>query len=274
VRARGWIAGLGVAACCAAFASAAPAARRTITFSGSQPTAALTADLAYFYRHSVRHPPRFSIVGGNTGTGIADVQRRIVDVGLVSRDLAPDDPKGLVLSPIANSGVCLVTNRSNPVPGVNRAQIQSLVAGTLVNWTQVPGSTRTDAIVPVAYDESVGAQSVFLSVFVDLSTPIAYHPRRFAIPVQMRDFVRSTPAAFGYVDLVFASELHAIPYEGVPCTRATIKSGRYPAHRPLGFVTRGRPRGETARFLHWIRHSRKARRVVASRYVPITTPGS
>ncbi len=271
---RAWIAGIGAFASAAAFAPAALAAQRTITFSGSTPTAALTADLAYFYRHSVRHPPRFSIVGGNTGTGIADVTRRIVDVGLVSRALTPDDPKRLVLSPIANSGVCLVTNRSNPVPGVDRALIQALVAGTLVNWAQVQGSTRTDAIVPAAFDERGGARTVFLSVFVDLATPIVYQPRTFAIAPQMRDFVRSTPAAFGYVDLAYASGLHAIPYGGVPCTRKAIRSGEYPAHRPLGFVTRGRPRGEAARFLRWIRHSRKARRVIGTRYVPFTSPGS
>lgn len=272
--ARAWIAGLGVAACAAAFAPAAPAAKRTLTFSGSTPTGALTADLAYFYRHRVRHPPRFSIVGGNTGTGIADVARGIVRVGLVTRDLLPTDPPGLVLSPIATSGVCLVTNRSNPVPGISRAQIQDLVAGRLTSWTQFPGSVRTDAIVPAAFDERGGARTVFLSVFVDLATPIVYQPRTLVTGGQMRDFVRATPAALGYADLVDARDLHALPYEGVPCTRNTIKSGRYPAHRPLGFVTRGRPRGETARFLRWIRHSRKAKRVIATRYLPITTPGS
>jgi len=95
----------------------------------------------------------------------------------------------------------------------------------------------------------------------------------FTASAQVRDYIAETPAAFGYVDLEFARPLHAVPYEGVPCTRKTIKSGKYPAHRPLGFVTRGKPRGETARFLHWIRHSRKARRVIATRYVPVTTPG-
>jgi phosphate transport system substrate-binding protein len=274
VSARGWIAGLGAVACAATFAPAAPAATRTLTFSGSTPTGALTADLAYFYRHSVRRAPRFSIVGGNTGLGIADVKRRIVDVGLVSRDLTRDDPKGLRFSPIATSGVCLVTNPSNPVPNITRAQIQDLVAGRLVSWTQYPGSTRTDAIVPAGYEEGGGAPTVFFSVFVDLATPILYKPRTVVGGTQMRDFVRATPAALGYADLVYAEELHPIPYEGIPCSRKTIKSGRYPAHRPLGFVTRGRPRGETGRFLHWIRHSRKARRVIATRYVPITTPGS
>ena len=79
----------------------ASAARRTITMSGSTPTGALTADLAYFYRHSVRKPPRFSIVGGGSGTGIADAARGIVDVGLASRELEDDDPAGLRFSPIA-----------------------------------------------------------------------------------------------------------------------------------------------------------------------------
>ncbi len=267
--ARVWLVAFAVAGIATAVPSGAPAATRTITMSGSTPTAAVTADLAYFYRRQMRRPPRFSIVGGGTGTGIADAARRIVDVGLASRALAPDDPPGLVFSPIALSGVCLVTNRANPVPGLSRAQIQDLVAGRLVSWTQVPGSTRTDPIAPVALDERAGARSVFLSVFVDLVTPLAYTPRTLATAGQMRDFVRATPAALGYVDLAYAGELHAVPYEGIVCTRATIQSGAYPARRPLGFVTRGRPRGETARFLRWIGRSRTARRVIATRYVPL-----
>jgi phosphate transport system substrate-binding protein len=251
----------------------APAARRTITMSGATPTGNLTADLAYFYRHSVRRPPRFSIVGGGTGTGVADVARGIVDIGLASRPLEPTDPPGLRLSPIAVSGICLATNRANPIPGLNRAQVNDQVAGVLTNWTQVPGSTRTDAIASVGLDERAGGRSVFLSVFIDLTTPIAYQPRTLATAAQVRDYIRETPAALGYIDLAYTGDLHAVPYEGVPCTRATIRSGTYPARRPLSFVTRGRPRGEVRRFLRWIRRAKTARRVVATRYVPVTTPG-
>jgi phosphate transport system substrate-binding protein len=274
---RACLVGVGVAAVAAVAAPSAPAAAaaRTITMSGSTPTGALTADLAYFYRHAVRRPPRFSIVGGGSGTGIADAARGVVDVGLASRDLEDDDPRGLRFSPIAISGVCLVTNRANPVPGLTRPQIQRLVAGTLTSWTQVAGSSRSDAIAPVALDERAGARSVFLSVFVDLGTPLAYSPRTLATAAQMRDYVRSTPAALGYVDLAFAGELHAVPYEGVRCTRRTIRSGAYPARRPLGFVTRGRPRGATRRFLRWIARSPTARRVIATRYVPaVSSPGA
>jgi phosphate transport system substrate-binding protein len=146
------------------------------------------------------------------------------------------------------------------------------VAGTLTSWAALPGSARTDAIVPVTLDERTGARSIWLSAFVDLATPLSYSPRTFATQAQMRDFVRSRPASFGYVDLAYTRELHRVPYEGVPCARRTIRSATYPGRTPLGFVTRGRPRGATARFVRWIRHSRTARRVITTRYVRVAAP--
>ncbi len=247
---------------------AAPvAAARTITLSGSTSAGAVAADLAYFYRRETRAAPRFSLVGGGTGTGIADAARGIVDAGLASRALDESDPRGLVLTPFALSGVCLVTNAANPVPNLTRAQLQDLVAGRVEAWSQVPGSARADPLAPVALDLTTGARAVFLSVFVDLDTPLAYRPRTFVTAAQMRDYVAATPAAWGYVDLAYTQGLHTVPYEGVPCTRETIVSGAYPASRPLGFVTRGAPRGALARFLRWIARDATARRVIATRYV-------
>ena len=83
----------------------------------------------------------------------------------------------------------------------------------------------------------------------------------------MREFVEATPAAWGYVDVAFTDGLHVLRYDGVACDRATIRSGAYPAQRPLGIVTRGRPRGPVARFLRWVATSRKARQVIATRYL-------
>jgi phosphate transport system substrate-binding protein len=263
------LAGLGAAALLllAALPAASPAATRTITLSGSTSAGVVAADLAYFYRREARNPPRFSLVGGGTDTGAADAARGIVDAGLMSRDLDADDPAGLVFTPFALSGVCLVTNVANPLPNLTRAQIQELVAGRLTAWPQLPGSPRTDALAAAALDVTTGARSVFLSVFVDVATQLAYRPRTFNTAAQVRDYVSATPAAWGYVDLAYARGLHAVPFEGVPCTRATVVSGAYPARRPLGFVTRGRPRGALARFLRWIASDATARRVIATRYV-------
>jgi phosphate transport system substrate-binding protein len=242
-------------------------AARTITMSGASPAQAVVADLAFFYRREHADAPRFSLVGGGTGTGIADAARGIVDAGLSGRALTAADPRGLVFTPLAISAVCLITNAANPVPSLSRAQLQDLVANRLTNWSQVPGSARTDAIVPVGFDETSAARSVFENVFVDPATPIAYRPRTFTATAQVRAFVAGTPGAWGYLDLNFARTVHAVAYEGIPCTRATVVSRRYPARRVLGFVTRGRPRGELLRFLRWIKRDATAKRVIATRYV-------
>lgn len=260
--------GAALAAVIAGLVAATPAhAAPTITMSGSVVTRALVADLAYFYRHAVDDPPSFALAGGVTASGIADAQRGISDGGMVSRALVPGDPPGLRMTTLAHGGVCLVTNRANPVPAITRAQIQDIVAGRVTSWSQVPGSRRTDPIVAVALDATTGGAQVFQSVFVDDATPALYHPVTFAGDTQVRDYVEQTPAAFGYVDLALTGPLHVAAYEGVGCTRATIRNGTYPAARPLGVVTRGRPRGALARFLRWATTSRRARAVIATRYV-------
>lgn len=248
---------------------AATAQRQPIRISGAFTVTALTADLAFFYRRAVRSPPRFDLVGGRTVTGMSDVARGISDIGLASRPLGPDDPAGLVFTPFARTGICLVTNRDNPVPGLTRAQVQDLVAARVTAWPQVPGSPLLEPIVAGALTVGGGSRTTFEATLLDPETPQVYVPRTFVTAAQMRDFIKVTTAAWGYVDLAFAGELHVIPFDGVPCTRATVTSGAYPARTEYGFVTRGAPKGRVARFIRWVRTGRKARRVIATRYVPV-----
>jgi phosphate transport system substrate-binding protein len=236
--------------------------------SGASPAQAVVADLAYFYRRGHADAPRFSLVGGGTGTGIADAARGIVTAGLSGRALGPGDPPGLVFTPLALSAICIVTNPANPLASVSHATLQDLVAGRLTSWAQVPGSPLGgEPLAPVAFDLTSAARAVFLGAFIDLATPLADQPRTYTASAQVRDAIAATRDAWGYVDLEFARALHSVPYEGVPCSRETIVSGAYPARRSLGFVTRGAPHGELARFLRWLKTSPTARRVISTRYV-------
>jgi phosphate transport system substrate-binding protein len=254
----------------AALAGSATAegATRTITMNGAPITRALVADLAYFYRRQRPRAPRFALAAGGTSTGIADTARRVTDAGLVARRLAADDPPGLRLTPLAYSGVCLTTNKANPVPEITRAQLQGIVAGHITLWSQIPGSPRSDPIVPVDQGPTSGSTRVFQDTFVDDATPLGWRPVTLATSQQARDFTERNPAALAYVDLAFTQTLNVLAFDGVPCTRATVADGRYAARRPLGVVTRGRPRGALRRFLRWARTSRTARRVIATRYLP------
>jgi ABC-type phosphate transport system substrate-binding protein len=251
---------------------AAPAtatAQGPIRMSGAVNATALTADLAFFYRREVSRPPRFELVGGRSATGIADVFRGISHIGLTARALLPTDPPGLVFTPIARTGICLVTNLANPVPGFTRAQIQDLIAARITTWGQVPGSPLTGPIAAGVTSVGAGSRTAFEAAMVDPGTQQLNAPRTFTSAPQMRDFIKVTPNAWGYVDLAFAGDLHVVAFDGIQCTRATVASGAYPALTELGYVTRGAPKGRVARFIRWVRTSRKARRVIATRYVPV-----
>lgn len=247
----------------------APARAAPIRLSGQQIAEVLVADLAYFYRHEHPRAPRFAISGGGTSAGIADTVRGISDGALVSRALEAADPPGLVLTRLARSGVCLASHHTNPVPSMTRAELQGIVAGRVTSWSQVPGSTRSDAIAPVTLDPGTGAAHVFEQVFLDDGTPVGWNARTLLSSLQARDYVEQTPAAFAYLDFAFRGPVHPIAFDGVPCTRATIRDGTYPGARPIGVVTVGRPRGALRRFLRWARSDRTAQRVIATRYVPV-----
>ena len=240
----------------------------TISMSGEQVTQALVADLAYFYRKETPRPPRFALTTGGTSAGIADTVRGVTDAAMVSREIAPDDPPRLRLTRIATSAVCLVANKANPVPALSHAALQDIVAGRTTRWEQVPGAARSGPIVPVHMGPTTGAGRVFESVFVDDATPMDWRPVTLQTSAQARDYVEQDPAAFGYVDLALTEPLHVIAYEGVGCTRQSVRTGAYPARRPLGIVTRGRPKRALERFLRWVRTDRTARRVIATRYIP------
>ena len=158
--------------------------------------------------------------------------------------------------------------RSRPRRRAGRPGPRAGATASPTTWGQVPGSRRTDPIVPVGRDPTTGSAQVFQSVFVDPATPSLYRPITLPTDLAVRDFVAQTPAALGYVDLALTGPLHVLAFDGVGCTRTTIRSGAYPGARPLGIVTRGRPRGALARFLRWTRTSRVARRVIATRYLP------
>lgn len=267
------------AAACAGALLAAPAsahpgrapAQPVIRMSGQQITQAVVADLAFFYRHAVRDPPRFELTPGGTATGLADLARGITDAAMVSRNLEATDPPGGRLHRLAFSGVCLATHDTNPVPAMSVSLVRDIVAGRVTSWSQVPGSTRADAILPVALDPGTGASTVFREVFLTPADPVAWRPETLLLSIQARDYVEATPAAFGYMDLAATGPVHAIAYDGHPCTRATVKDGSYPARRPLGIVTRGQPKRALRQFLRWIKTSHKAQQVLNRRYVAAVT---
>src|SRR5580698_2632028 len=113
----------------------ASAATTTVTISGATASYPLVSLLAQKYVKLFPKKVKFKITQGGAQIGVNDVAAGRVSIGDVSRDPLAADPPGLVFYPIAKYGICVITNKSNPVPNLTGAQVISIFTGKTRSWT-------------------------------------------------------------------------------------------------------------------------------------------
>ena len=233
---------------------------------------------------SLLHPDvRFNISAGGAGKGMTDVLADAVDIGMVSREIYPDEiGKGAFGVPVAKDAVFLTVNENNPViedigiMGVTRETLIGIyITGEITTWGQVVGRseikdpihvfTRSDAAgAPATWAAYLGkAQEDLLGIGV------------YGDPGVLEAVIKD-PLGVGFNNLNFAFDL----FTGEPVTGAfvvpidinengmvdsdeeiyskeqalqAVSTGNYPSPpaRDLYLVTRGKPTGLTGIFIRW-----------------------
>jgi phosphate transport system substrate-binding protein len=258
----------------AAALTAAPGAaqaRDTITMSGSTSVAPLARELAKGYLRAFPNTTRFKLLEGGSDVGINDVARGRVSIGNSSRDPQRSDPGGLAFNRIARDGVCIITHPSNPIRNLSEAQIQQIFAGRIRNWNDVPGARVSGTIDMNVRTQASGTQDAFQQIFMGgpNGPRVATSASQKASNGLVQSAVRANRNAIGYVDFKFTSGTNAVSYKGVACTLRNAKAGTYPGTRSFWMVTRGKPKGATAKFLRWIRTNSRARAIINTNWVAV-----
>ena len=247
----------------------APAAKTTITMSGSTSVYPLSVKLAKSYVSAYRNRASFKILQGGSDIGINDVARGRVTIGNASRDRLPADPGGLTFNPIARDGVCVVTHPSNRITSLSQEQIQSIFSGANRSWNDVPGATVTGAIDIITRTASSGTADAFQQIFMGQDRRVAANAAAKASNGLVQQTVASNPNAIGFVSLDFIGGVNAVGYKGIACNLRNAKSGQYRGVRTFYMVTRGPARGAARTFLSWVKTSAAARKAIASDWIPL-----
>lgn len=250
---------------------AAPASAATLTLSGSTSVAPLVTKLAkaFVKQPKYRGKVKFVLLQGGSDIGITDVSRGRVTLGMSSRDPKPADPGGIVFNKIARDAVCVVTNRSNRIATLSQSQIQDIFSGRIRSWSQVPGASARGPIDLVVRTAASGTQDAFQNIFMGQTLRVAGSATTKASNGLQAQTIKSDPNAIGYASFSFTRGLHDVPYQGVPCTLRNAKSGQYAGTRNFYLVTRGAARGIAKKFIAFARNNRRAKRLVASDWVPL-----
>ena len=250
-------------------------AAKIITESGSTSVAPLATKLARKYVRRTHHRVGFKIIQGGSDVGIQDVAHGRVSIGNSSRAIKSSDPGGLVFNHIADDAICVITNNDNPVQNLTEGQVQAIFGGSARHWNDGNfGSTRGGNTIDVfVRTPASGTQDAFQTLFMGgkppAGTPIFSGAKQKASNGLIQQSVQSDKDGIGYVSEHFAAGVHRVAFKGVPCTLRNAKSGTYSGVRPFSHVTRGAPVGKVKKYIAWVQHSRKARRIVATEWVPI-----
>lgn len=253
--------------------SAVPAlasAASVITISGATASFPLVQLLAHKYAKLNHNRVAFRISQGGSTVGVNDVAASRVTIGDVSRDPLTADPTGLDFYPIAEYGICIVTNKSNPVSTLNEAQVQAIFEGKDKQWGQVPGAFVSGPIDLISRTSSAGVLTNFKTLFLankSVAATAAEEPSEGLLEQQ----VANDPHGIGFLSHYRADQgtVYPVAYNGVACTRANVASGQYTATARFYEVTKGPATGAAAKFISWIRTSKAARKIVSTQWVPV-----
>lgn len=254
-----------IAAPAVAAAPASAAKKQTITMSGSTSVYPLASALTAKYA-KLNKKVGFRVAQGGSDKGIADVAKGAVTIGMSSRDPRfGSDPKGLDFVKIAGDAVCLITNPSNKLAnGLNQKQVADIFSGKIRSWSDVPGSPQSGTISLQARNEASGTLDAFEKLFMG-NASLSSTAARLASNGLIQAAVKRDPAAIGFVSIEFVKGVSVANYENVGCTVNNAKTGKYKGTRSFWMVVKkGGAKGETGRFLNWVRTSAAARKIVVA----------
>ncbi|MEI6502989.1 MAG: substrate-binding domain-containing protein [Armatimonadota bacterium] len=259
---------------------AAPSGGGTIRISGAWALYPMVVKWAEVYRAA--HPGvRIDISAGGAGKGAADALGGLVDIGMVSRAIHPDEvSKGGWYVPVVKDAVFPTINSKNPyvnklyARGIKREILIGIWKKTITNWSQIiPGAnaplhvyTRSDACgAAETWAAYLGCKQENLkgiAVYGDPGVAQAIQRDPYGIGFNNLNYcydVRTSMPVPGLfiapIDLNGDGKIVRAEhfYSSISHLLRAVNDGVYPSPpaRNLNFLCKGKPNPATAAFIKW-----------------------
>ena len=250
---------------------AAASALTTITISGATASYPLVSLLAQKYIKVHPKKVKFKITQGGAQIGVNDVAAGRVSIGDVSRDPLAADPAGLVFYPIAKYGICVITNKSNPVPNLTQSQVIALFTGKTRAWGGISGATASGTVDLISRTSVAGVLTNFQTLLLE-GKKVSTIAAEEASEGLMRQKVESDPNSIGFVSNYQSDKgtVNAVGLNGVACNKSTVQGGSYSGTARFYEVTKGKATGASSAFIGWIEKSAAAKRIISTQWLPIS----
>ncbi len=235
--------------------------------------------------HKLHPKVTVEVSAGGAGKGMADALAGAVDIGMVSRDVAPEEEaKGAFWVAVTKDAVFPTVNAQNPVladllaRGLSREAYEGIyITGEVKTWGQAVGRPEvTDEIHVYTRSDACGAGETWAKYLGNRKQEDLQGIGVYGDP-GLLDAVVKDPLGIGYNNLNYAFDAksgqpvagtvvvpidaddngQADPSEVLDAKAKAVEavaSGRYPSPpaRFLNLVTKGKPSGLVGAFVTWI----------------------
>jgi len=211
---------------------------------------------------------------GGSSRGIADVKRKVSQIGMISRTLkaSESDLDGHV---IAKDGISIIVHKDNPVNSLTSDQVKAIFRGDISHWRSINGNDEKITVINKAEGRST------LEVFLDF-----FHLRNREIKPdiiigdneQGIKLVSLNKNAIAYVSIGTAEysthlgiKIKTIALDDVKATTANLINGTFPLSRELSFITHGERSKLASAFLDYSLSPAAFNTIKEFGFVPIDT---
>jgi phosphate transport system substrate-binding protein len=235
--------------------------------------------------HELHPGVDFDISAGGAGKGMADVLAGAVDIGMVSREIYPEEvDQGAFWVAVTLDAVVPTMCGDNPhlaqvqAQGLTRADFEAMWTGQITTWGDVIGDPEAQEEIHVyTRSDACGAAETWAAYLGDYKQEDLQGVAVYGDP-GLATAVSDDTLGVGYNNLNFAydadtnlpvARLQIIPidlnengqvdadedfYATKSDLMAAIVNGRYPSPpaRALHLVTLGQPEGLTKTFIQWV----------------------
>lgn len=239
--------------------------------------------------HELHSEVEISVTGGGSGTGIAALINRTVDIANASRQITSGETQQAkanggnpVEFVVAKDAIAIIVNLDNHVDQLTLKQLSDIYSGKIRNWSEVGGEDRV--IVRLSRETNSGTHVFFLENVIRMgnsndktlfSTDTLLLPSSEGITSETRD----NPNTIGYDGLGYVTpevKVIAVARDAsspfVLPSADSVNSGQYPIARDLYMYTNDQPTGVIADYINWIMSAEAQVIVTQLGFVPITPP--
>lgn len=202
-----------------------------------------------------------TVSGGGSGTGVKDAIAGTVNIGNSSRELTSDEMNTLVPYDVANDGIALIVNPSNPVKNLTADQASGIFLGKITNWKDVGGDNAP--IVLTTRESGSGTRSTLEELLLAKAS-VATTASPYTSSALIKQAVAANKYAIGYDSIGYVdSSVKVVSLNGITATSTTVINKTYLLSRSLFCCTKGNASGIAAMYIDYLRSNDAQKNIVS-----------